>query len=434
LISALSCLSHPSEKSSAEQEFTLYIMSKDTLIEVESVSKKFCRDLKKSLFYGVCDIASELNPFGGTGKNQSDFREIALRKKEFWAVDDISFTLQRGECLGLIGHNGAGKSTLLKMLNGLIKPDRGKITIRGDVGALIELGTGFNPILTGRENIFVNGRVLGFSKKQIQQKLDAIVDFAEIGDFIDSPVQNYSSGMKVRLGFAVAAEMEPDVLIIDEVLAVGDIGFRVKCINKIQKILSDAAVIFVSHSMPFVSWICTQCLLMDSGKKKLHTKNVSESIIAYMQKFSLSDKLFSGSGEADIRDFSLGVLEEENVDKVHSNDEVEVTLEILTHTAGTKYTIGLIVYNLEQRPIIEVFSNSSGVFFENNSPSEWRKVKIKLPAMYLTSGKYYFSALVLSLEDKNILCRCDYIKEFTVLAEKTAWANISHSADWKVLA
>ncbi|HRZ50305.1 MAG TPA: ABC transporter ATP-binding protein, partial [Bacteroidales bacterium] len=178
----------------------------DTLITVDHISKKFCRSLKRSLWYGMQDIGNEL-----MGRQRSD----ELRKNEFWAVNDVSFQLKRGGCLGLIGHNGAGKSTLLKMLNGLIKPDRGSITMQGRVGALIELGTGFNPILTGRENIYNNGAVLGFSRKEIDAKFGAIVEFSEIGEFIDTPVQNYSSGMKVRLGFSVATEVDPEVLIID---------------------------------------------------------------------------------------------------------------------------------------------------------------------------------------------------------------------------
>ena len=163
-----------------------------------------------------------------------------LRDGEFWAVNDVSFELRRGECLGLIGHNGAGKTTLLKMLNGLIKPDAGSITIRGRVGALIALGAGFNPILTGRENIYINGSVLGLSKKEIDGKIDEIIDFAEIGEFIDSPVQNYSSGMSVRLGFSIASSLSPDVLILDEVLAVGDIGFVIKCLNRVRQLLLDS--------------------------------------------------------------------------------------------------------------------------------------------------------------------------------------------------
>ena len=147
--------------------------------------------------------------------------EASLRDGEFFAVKDVSFELRRGDCLGLLGHNGAGKTTLLKMLNGLIKPDAGSIMMRGRVGALIALGAGFNPILTGRENIYINGSVLGLTKKEIDAKIDEIIDFAEIREFIDMPVQSYSSGMAGRLGFAVATALDPDVLIVDEVLAVG---------------------------------------------------------------------------------------------------------------------------------------------------------------------------------------------------------------------
>ena len=198
-------------------------MEQEVLVQVEGLSKKFCKSLKKSLRYGVQDLVGSI-----VGKQPTD----TLRKDEFWALKDINFELRRGECLGLIGHNGAGKSTLLKILNGLINPDHGKVTLRGRVGALIELGAGFNPVLSGRENIYNNGAVLGFTKAEIDNKVEAIIDFAEIREFIDMPVQNYSSGMKVRLGFAVAAQMEPDVLIIDEVLAVGDVAFKMKCYKR----------------------------------------------------------------------------------------------------------------------------------------------------------------------------------------------------------
>ncbi|HSF88438.1 MAG TPA: ABC transporter ATP-binding protein, partial [Saprospiraceae bacterium] len=205
------------------------MMSKEEiLVDVSHVSKKFSRSLNKGMWYGLKDLGSAV-----FGSNQD--RSI-LRDGEFWSVKDVSFSLRRGECLGLIGRNGAGKSTLLKMLNGLIRPDEGTITMRGKIGALIELSAGFNPLLSGRENVYVNGQLLGFSKKEIDQKFKTIIDFAEIGEFIDSPVQNYSSGMKVRLGFAVAAQMEPDVLLIDEVLAVGDMGFVLKCLNKMDEL------------------------------------------------------------------------------------------------------------------------------------------------------------------------------------------------------
>ena len=230
----------------------------DTLIKVENVSKKFCRNLKKSLWYGMKDLGSELLGRRHGGKDE-------LRPDEFWAVNDVSFELRRGECLGLIGRNGAGKTTLLRMLNGLIKPDKGRIEMRGRVGALIALGAGFNPILTGRENIYVNAAVLGLSKKETDAKLEEIVEFAELNEFIDAPVQSYSSGMQVRLGFAVATVLEPDILLLDEVLAVGDAAFRNKCYHRVASLRKEAAVIFVSHNMDQVTRTSSHTLVMKSG-------------------------------------------------------------------------------------------------------------------------------------------------------------------------
>jgi lipopolysaccharide transport system ATP-binding protein len=209
----------------------------EVLVNAEHVSKKFCRSLRRSLWYGAQDVAGALVPWKRNRTRPSSARGNGsmpdLRPDEFWAVQDVSFEVRRGQCLGLVGHNGAGKSTLLKILNGLIRPDAGVITIRGRVGALIELNAGFNPILSGRENIFTEAALLGFSKEEVAARFDDIVAFAELEEFIDMPVQNYSSGMRVRLGFSIAAQMEPDVLLIDEVLAVGDVGFRAKCLSSV---------------------------------------------------------------------------------------------------------------------------------------------------------------------------------------------------------
>jgi lipopolysaccharide transport system ATP-binding protein len=239
----------------------------DLLVQVTGVSKKFCRDLKKSLWYGIQDAAAEFNPLKHFKPNREGQLSVqTLREDEFWAVKNVSFELRRGECLGLIGSNGAGKTTLLKMVNGLIRPDAGRIEIRGQIGALIALGAGFNPILTGRENIYVNASVLGLKKREVEAKLEEIIDFAEIGPFIDAPVQTYSAGMTVRLGFAVATALEPDVLLLDEVLAVGDAEFRAKCFGRISKCLSNAAVVFVSHSEAQVRRICNRALWLDQGE------------------------------------------------------------------------------------------------------------------------------------------------------------------------
>jgi lipopolysaccharide transport system ATP-binding protein len=237
----------------------------EVLVRAENVSKIFCRNLKRSLFYGLRDGIGDIVP--GVGRKYNSDGTPILRKGEFWANQGISFELRRGECLGLIGRNGAGKTTLLKMLNGLIKPDTGHIEIRGKVGAIIALNAGFNPLLTGRENIYIAGSIRGLSKKEIDAKYDEIVDFAELHEFMESPVQNYSSGMQVRLGFSIASIIKPDVLIIDEVLAVGDFSFRMKCYRKISSLLKSTAVIFVSHQIEHIKKMCNVGLYLRSGKE-----------------------------------------------------------------------------------------------------------------------------------------------------------------------
>lgn len=194
-------------------------------IKVENVSKKFCKSLKRAMIYGMKDIGRDIFHIN----TKSD----ELRKDEFWALKNISFEVKKGECLGIIGANGSGKSTLLKLLNGIYMPDIGKISINGNVGALIQIGAGFNPMLSGRENIYVNASILGMSKVEIDKKFDSIVEFAGIGDFLDMPVKNYSSGMYVRLGFSIAINIEPKVLLIDEVLAVGDLAFQNMSLQKL---------------------------------------------------------------------------------------------------------------------------------------------------------------------------------------------------------
>jgi lipopolysaccharide transport system ATP-binding protein len=289
----------------------------DVLVKVEGVSKKFCRSLKRSLWYGVQDIFADMNPFRGNGSHPKTFTESGsgvfdqtsnnsrngqgLRSDEFWAVNNVSFELRRGECLGLIGRNGAGKTTLLKMLNGLIKPDHGRIEMRGRVGALIALGAGFNPILTGRENVYVNGSVLGLSKKEIDGKFDEIVEFSGLEEFIDMPVQSYSTGMQVRLGFAVATAIEPDILLIDEVLAVGDAAFHLKCINVIKGLQKKGvAIILVSHDMYNILRYCHSGLHLQHGRVAATgpidrvTAHYLQDQEAMAEKLDVSHPMYSG--------------------------------------------------------------------------------------------------------------------------------------------
>lgn len=231
----------------------------EVVLSVENVSKKFCRDLKRSLLYGVQDIATEL--VGGRRQGE------VLRPKEFWALGNVSFQLRRGEALGLVGANGAGKSTLLRIISGLINPDTGTVRVRGRIAPLIALGAGFNPLLTGRENIYANMSVLGLSTREIEERFQAVVDFAEIWDALDAPVQTYSSGMAARLGFACAVHIEPDILLIDEVLSVGDIKFKMKCHHRLAKLREQGtAFVLVSHNSHSVLNICDASIYLAQGR------------------------------------------------------------------------------------------------------------------------------------------------------------------------
>lgn len=235
-------------------------VSTNIILSVEAVSKKFCRGLKQSLFYGIKDIVSEIT---ATRKSQD-----TLRSGEFWAVDNVSFELNKGDAIGLVGANGSGKTSLLRIISGLIKPDQGQVVVNGRVVPLLALGAGFNPILTGRENIYVNLAILGLTKNEINQVFEDVIAFAEINDALDSPVQSYSSGMAARLGFACAVHAKADILLIDEVLSVGDMRFRGKCYRKLAQLReSGTSFILVSHNTNAILSMCNKAVYLAKGKQ-----------------------------------------------------------------------------------------------------------------------------------------------------------------------
>jgi lipopolysaccharide transport system ATP-binding protein len=236
----------------------------DVAVTVENLSKKYIlgeqqqRTLRGALATGMSALKQRFR----AGKRRSPDKQ----GHEFWALQDVSFEIQRGDRIGIVGRNGAGKSTLLKILSRITEPTQGQIRIRGRVASLLEVGTGFHPELTGRENIFLNGAILGMSKAEICRKFDEIVAFAEVDRFLDTPVKRYSSGMYVRLAFAVAAHLEPEILIVDEVLAVGDAQFQSKCLGKMQDVTQGGrTVLFVSHNMAAVRQLCNRALLLERG-------------------------------------------------------------------------------------------------------------------------------------------------------------------------
>ncbi|MEQ1948439.1 MAG: polysaccharide ABC transporter ATP-binding protein [Bryobacteraceae bacterium] len=255
----------------------------DIAIRVEGLGKQY-RIGKVARYNTLRDQITEgiTAPFRKLGSLLRGTESSSSDSELFWALHDVSFEVPRGSVLGVIGRNGAGKSTLLKVLSRITEPTVGRAEIHGRVGSLLEVGTGFHPELTGRDNIFLNGAILGMKKAEIARKFDEIVAFAEIEKFIDTAVKHYSSGMYMRLAFAVAAHLEPEILIVDEVLAVGDAAFQKKCLGKMDDVAKlGKTVLFVSHNMPAVLALCGSVLLLNNGKKQLHTSNVHAALGAY---------------------------------------------------------------------------------------------------------------------------------------------------------
>lgn len=235
-------------------------MSTDVVLQVQGLSKKFARGFVGARRSALRDIWREIAVWDDRPRDR-------LHDSEFWALHDISFELREGDALGIVGANGAGKSTLLKVLSRLLKPDTGRVRIAGRIGTLIELGAGFNPVLTGRENVFAQGALYGYDVRQMSKRLDVIVDFADIGEGIDKPVQHYSSGMRARLGFAVAVHVDPQLLLVDEVLAVGDLAFQNKCMRHMREFRErGGTLVFVGHAGHQVQAACDRAIVLDRGE------------------------------------------------------------------------------------------------------------------------------------------------------------------------
>lgn len=276
----------------------------EVVVSVKNLSKKFSRNIKRSLLYGTLDLARDF--IGAPGDRSK------LRKSEFWSLKNVNFELKKGEILGVIGVNGSGKSTLLRVLNGIFPPDEGEVTINGSIGGLIAVGAGFHPHMTGRENIYLNGTLLGMSREEINDKYEEIVNFADIGDFLESPISTYSSGMKVRLGFSIAIHIRPDILLVDEVLSVGDLAFRKKSMEKMEEIRQKSSVIFISHNMYQVERICDRVIVLDKGRLVFYgeTKEAIDHYysIAIARGKKNDNRLIELGNSGDIKDLSLELV------------------------------------------------------------------------------------------------------------------------------
>jgi lipopolysaccharide transport system ATP-binding protein len=375
----------------------------DTVIKVEGLHKKFCQSLKRSLFYGTVDATRSM--FGFPIDN------VYLRKKEFWALQDINFELRRGETLGLIGQNGSGKTTLLRLINGIFPPDKGKISINGRIGALIAVGAGFHPHMTGRENIYLNGTILGMTKTELKRKIDSIVDFAEIGEFIDSPVATYSSGMTVRLGFAIAIHCEPDILLVDEILAVGDVSFVGKCYNKIKQLqVNGTGIILVTHNIQAVLDFCQRGILLNLGKQ-LFNSTASEAIKKYEillnqeklnKKGKYNKEISTEKSVIKSRCFVQG-LEKSTDNEVASDQPVTFCYEIISELELDNAYVSFVISTSQGIMLINIRND-----LDNQGVIKIKKginlVNITISSLNLEGGSYscYF-VLFNSEDDKPVL-------------------------------
>jgi len=357
---------------------------KETAVKISGLGKKYTIGAKKD----------------GTlrGTIASIFNKSTSKGKEFWALRNIDLQIDKGDIIGVIGKNGAGKSTLLKVLSKITKPTEGRIEITGRIASLLEVGTGFHPELTGRENIFLNGTILGMTRKEVQEKFDEIVAFSEIEKFIDTPVKRYSSGMYVRLAFAVAAHLEPEILIIDEVLAVGDAEFQKKCLGKMKDVAgAGRTVIFVSHNTAAVSTLCNKGIVLEKGEMKFNGSS-QEAIAYYMN---------NKTGGLNYEFFED--LELENVLKLHSivvrnaerdkNDPlldkeeivIETNIEFLTEEAN-RYSI---TYHLNNEMGETLFSFGSGSNLQEQQKAGGHCFTCRVPQYFFQSGKYHLSLFII---------------------------------------
>jgi len=374
------------------------IMSPDIAIRVANLSKRYRIGLKEEIhdtFVGA--LASFAR---SPVKNLRRLRRLARFEAEdaediIWALKNISFNVEVGEVVGIIGRNGAGKSTLLKILSRITEPTRGRVEIRGRVSSLLEVGTGFHPELTGRENIYLNGTILGMRKAEINRKFDQIVDFSGVEKFIDTPVKHYSSGMSVRLAFSVAAHLEPEILLVDEVLAVGDFEFQKKCLGKMDEVASAGrTVFFVSHNLLSIQSLCTRTILLHRGCLEIDGKT-SEVISNYLSSEGSSTTTIDcmkldHTGSGDARIISARIVDAKGIETNSFTMGQTFVIEFLVKTEFNKIdlTHAIEIIDMHGIPILHLWDLDNNV---NRVMGNIRKIRAKISSVDLFPGNYYIT-------------------------------------------
>jgi len=365
----------------------------EPVIRVENLGKKYVIGHQKQEQYtalrdvitnGAKSLVEKITNPRSTNNNNSE---------DFWALKDVSFEINQGDRVGIIGRNGAGKSTLLKVLSRITEPTKGQIKIKGRVASLLEVGTGFHPELTGRENIFLNGAILGMSKVEIKKKFDEIVAFAEVEKFLDTPVKRYSSGMYVRLAFAVAAHLEPEILIVDEVLAVGDAAFQKKCLGKMEDVGKEGrTVIFVSHNMAAIKSLCSRAIFLNNGCL-LQDAQVETVIGSYLSEDNASEALVVWNQEnaprsPEIRLKKAYILndKEEYASLLDCRKRFSIVIEYEVIETVDNLRIGFFMQNIEGIPICGS-NDPNGWFQSARNPGQYTS-KCVFPGYVLNAGRY----------------------------------------------
>ncbi len=401
----------------------------DTIVTVENLGKKYRirHQAEGRKYVALRDVIAEKargvfkklkNTKAQKPKSEEDVNVSASRRlgvsssEDFWALKDVSFEVKRGEVVGIIGRNGAGKSTLLKILSRITEPTEGEVRLRGRVASLLEVGTGFHPELTGRENIFLNGAILGMHRAEIKRKFDEIVAFAEVEKFLDTPVKRYSSGMYVRLAFAVAAHLEPEILIVDEVLAVGDAEFQKKCLGKMQDVAKGGrTVLFVSHNLSAVQTLCKSCILLDRGRL-VAKGNVGETVSRYLQ----SDSAPSGISVAEKLGGSVFLARIEATPPVLCRDNQMVfTIEIGAHADEVVSDLALLIYaTTGERVAIIDLRSPAGVY--RIKPNLNLHLQSKVMSLPLVEADYQLGLWI----NSTSVCQCFMnLMTFTILPSES---------------
>jgi lipopolysaccharide transport system ATP-binding protein len=399
---------------------------KDVAIRVEGLGKQYSIGARQEEHNTLRDTIAEvaLRPVRALRSLWERNGKAEAGCETIWALKDVSFEVERGEVIGIIGRNGAGKSTLLKILSRITEPTEGWVDLCGPVGALLEVGTGFHPELTGRENIYLNGAILGMKRAEIARKFDEIVGFAEVEKFIDTPVKHYSSGMYLRLAFAVAAHLEPEILIIDEVLAVGDAAFQKRCLGKIGDVSKGGrTVLFVSHNMTAINSLCTKAIWLDEGQQKIEGP-AAHVVAQYLQCGSQLRREQSWPNHTaapcdnQARLCRVRVIPADGSpnDTITIDTPVRMEFEYFNYRTGAWLNLSVVLYNLEG---LCVFNTGSP---PNAMPSGVIRSSFEIPGNFLNDGVYRVRLLVVR-DEGTVLIDHDNVAMFEVIEAKrqSAW-------------